>query len=61
MVVSFGRPNFRLEEDLVGIALEAVIGGYYGEMKVSSLNYRVFSFCVANKEVGFHILEIQKI
>jgi hypothetical protein len=50
-----------LEEDLVGIALEAVIGGYYGEMKVSSLNYRVFSFCVANKEVGFHILEIQKI
>jgi hypothetical protein len=28
---------------------------------VSSLNYRVFSFCVANKEVGFHILEIQKI
>jgi hypothetical protein len=37
MVVSFGRANFKLEEDLVGIALESVIGGYCGNFKVSLL------------------------
>jgi hypothetical protein len=30
MVVSFGRASFKLEDDSVGIALEAVLGGYCG-------------------------------
>jgi hypothetical protein len=60
MVVSFGRAKFKLEEDLVGIALESTIGGYCGNLKVSRLGERVFSFCVANKDVGFHILKLRK-
>ncbi|KAM0861075.1 hypothetical protein ACQ4PT_046145 [Festuca glaucescens] len=60
MTVSFGRANFKMEEDLVSIALEAVIGGYCGELKVSLLRDRVFSFCVSNKAVGFHILKLRK-
>jgi hypothetical protein len=60
MVVSFGRAKFKLEEDLVGIALESAIGGYCGNLKVSRLGERVFSFCVANKGIGFHILKLRK-
>jgi hypothetical protein len=55
MVVSFGRANFKLEEDLVSIALEAVIGALCSELKVSIIRDRVFSFCVSRKDVGFHI------
>jgi hypothetical protein len=60
MVVSFGRASFKLEDDLVGIALEAVIGGFCGQLKVSMIRDRVFSFCVSSKEVGFHILKLRK-
>ncbi|KAM0838927.1 hypothetical protein ACQ4PT_060651 [Festuca glaucescens] len=56
MIVSFGRATFRLSEDSVGLALEAAIGGYCGEMKVSLVRDRVFSFTVNSKLVGFHIL-----
>jgi hypothetical protein len=56
LVVSFGRANFRLSEDSVGIALEATIGDFCGSLKVSILSERVFSFVVSNKQVGFHIL-----
>jgi hypothetical protein len=42
MVVSFGRSSFKLCEDLVSIALESVIGGLCGSLKVSLLNERVF-------------------
>jgi hypothetical protein len=61
MVLSFGRANFKMEEDLVGIALEAVVGGQCDQLKVSWLNDRVFSFCVASKEVGFHIVKLRKL
>jgi hypothetical protein len=57
MVVSFGRPSFRLSEDSVALALEASLGGYYGLLRVSLLRERVFSFAVANKSVGFHIIQ----
>jgi hypothetical protein len=60
MVVSFGRANFKLEEDLVSIALEAAIGAFCGETKVSLIKDRVFSFCVSSKAVGFHILKLRK-
>jgi hypothetical protein len=59
MVVSFGRSSFKLVEDNVGIALEAVVGGYCGEIKVSLIRDRVFSFCVANKSVGFHVAKLR--
>jgi hypothetical protein len=60
MVVAFGRANFQMEEDLVSIALEAAIGGSCGNLKVSLIKDRVFSFCVANKNVGFHILKLRR-
>ncbi|KAK1664301.1 hypothetical protein QYE76_052460 [Lolium multiflorum] len=60
MVVAFGRATFKLEEDLVGIALEAAIGGICGQLKVSMIQDRVFSFTVSSKEVGFHILKLRK-
>jgi hypothetical protein len=59
MVVSFGRANFRLSEDSVGIALEAAIGGYCGSLMVSQLGDRVFSFLVSSKQVGFHVLNLR--
>jgi hypothetical protein len=60
MVVSFGRAKFKLDEDLVSIALEAIIGGLCGELKVSIIRERVFSFCVSSKDVGFHILKLKR-
>jgi hypothetical protein len=60
MVVSFGRAKFKLDEDLVSIALEAVIGGLCGDLKVSIIRERVFSFCVSSKDVGFHILKLKR-
>jgi hypothetical protein len=60
MVVSFGRLSFKLSEDRVSLCLEAVLGGLCGELKVSILQDRVFSFCVASKHVGFHIIKMRK-
>jgi hypothetical protein len=53
MVVSFGRSSIKLNEDMVGLSLEAAIGGLCGLLKVSYLRERVFLFCVASKSVGF--------
>jgi hypothetical protein len=60
MVDSFGRANFCMEEDLISIALESVIGGFCGELKVALIKDRVFYFCVSTKEVGFHILKLRR-
>jgi hypothetical protein len=58
LVVSFGRLSFRLDEESASLALEAALGGYCGEFKVSILSDRVFCFCVADKEVGFHVIKL---
>jgi hypothetical protein len=60
MVVSFGRSTFKFTEDHVSICLEAVLGGLCGEFKVSLISERVFSFRVASKQVGFHIIKLRK-
>jgi hypothetical protein len=60
MVVSFGRAQFRLSDDNVGLVLEAVLGGFCDSFKVSALSERVFSFCVSSKRVGFQILKLRK-
>jgi hypothetical protein len=60
MVVSLGKSSFKLDEDLVSIALESVIGGFCGKLKVSYLRDMIFSFCVANKSVGFQIFQLKK-
>ena len=56
MVVSFSRHCFHLDEDNVGLSLEAALGGYCSSLKVSCLRDRVFSFHVSCKDVGFFIL-----
>jgi hypothetical protein len=58
--VAFGRSSFKLEEESVALALEAVIGGFCGSLNVSRVQERVFSFTVANKNVGFHIVQKRK-
>jgi hypothetical protein len=60
MVVSFGRENFLMDDDLVALALEASLGGFCGELLVSSPKDRVFTFAVASKEVAFHILKLKQ-
>ena len=35
MAISFGHASFHLDDDSVGLALEAAIGGYCGEINVS--------------------------
>jgi hypothetical protein len=59
MVVSFGRASFKLDESSVSIALEAATGGFSGDLKVSLLCDRVFSFCVSTKSVGFHLFNLR--
>jgi hypothetical protein len=49
-----------MDEDLVALALEACLGGFCGELLVSTLKDRVFSFAVASKEVAFHILKLKQ-
>jgi hypothetical protein len=60
LVVSFGSSSFRLDEEYVSIALESVLGGYCGILRVFNIVERVFSFCVANKDVGFHVTKLRQ-
>ena len=59
MVVDFARATFRMEEDWISLALEAVIGGFCGMLKVQLIKERAFSFRVASKQVGFHVLKLR--
>jgi hypothetical protein len=59
MVVSFGRASFRLDVDSVAIALESAIGGFCGSLNVQPISERVFTFRVASKNVGFHIIDMR--
>jgi hypothetical protein len=59
MVVSLGRASFWLDEESVAIALEATIGGLCGSLKFQFISERVFSFKVASKKVGFHIVNMR--
>jgi hypothetical protein len=55
LVVSFGRANFKLTEDMAAIALESCIGGIAEDLMVQCLHDRVFRFFVASKAVGFMV------
>jgi hypothetical protein len=59
MVVSFGCASFKLDESSVGIALEAATSGFSGDLKVSLLRDRVFSFCVSSKSICFHLFNLR--
>jgi hypothetical protein len=46
-----------MEVENVALALEAALGGYCGSPNVIHLRDRVFSLRVANKAVGFYIIQ----
>ena len=59
MVVSFGRACFKLDCDIVGLALEAAIGGFCDDLQVSLLDNRTFSFRVSCMQVGFKVYNLK--
>ena len=59
MVVYFDCASFILDSDSVGMALAAAIGEHCGELKVSDIRDRVFSFNVSNKTVGFQVYNMR--
>ena len=52
LIVDFARATFHIKADMVSPALEAVIGGFCGMLKVHHIKERVFSCVVASKSVG---------
>lgn len=55
LVASFGRSALRLNEDSVGLILQASLGGIAKDFNVFHLSGWVFSFSVSCKDVGFMI------
>ena len=53
MIVDFAYATFRMDADMASLALEAVIGGYCGFLKVVHIKDRAFSFVVASKKSWF--------
>ena len=56
MVVAFQRSKLRLNDDSVGLILQASFGGAASRFKYSSLMNLTFKFCVSSRHVGFEIL-----
>lgn len=59
LVVSFGRSTIRLNEDSVGLLLQASIGGYAKDFNVVHLSGWMFCFSVYCNEVGFMIYKLK--
>lgn len=59
LVASFGRLAIRLNADLVGLILQASIGGVATDFIVIHLSGWMFQFSVSCKEVGFMIYKLK--
>jgi hypothetical protein len=59
LVVSFGRANFNLDVNTVGLALSACLGDPYNSFRVSLIRDQVFIFDVCSKAVGFLICNLR--
>jgi hypothetical protein len=59
MVVLFGRVTFKLDEDLVALALQAATSGFCSDQLVSYVKVTVFSFIVSCKYVCFMVLGLE--
>jgi hypothetical protein len=55
LVASFGRCKFQLSEDIVGLLIQATVGGFAADFRSFQPSSRVFRFVVASRDVGFHI------
>ena len=61
LVVSFGRSNFRLSDESVGLALESCLGGSAADLAVHLLRDRVYRFLVSSRQVGFMVLALKSV
>lgn len=59
LIVSFGRCALRLNEDSVGLILQACFGGIAKDYNVIHLSGWMFSFLVSCKNVGFMIYKLK--
>jgi hypothetical protein len=59
LAVSFVHAKFKLDYDLVSIALESCIGGLRDDLDVRQLGDRVFRFSVNSKMVGFMVYALR--
>lgn len=60
LVASFGRSAVRLNEDFVGLILQASLGGIAKDFNVSHLSGWMFSFTVSCKNVGFMVHNLKR-
>jgi hypothetical protein len=58
-VVSFGRANFWLDLDLVGIAIHSCLGGNGIDLRISHIRDRTFKISVVSKAAGFMIYNLK--
>lgn len=59
LVASFGRSAIRLNEDSVGLILQACLGGVAKNFNVFHLSGWMFSFSVSCKNVGFMVTTLR--
>lgn len=59
LVTSFGRSSVRLNEDSVGLLLQASIGGSAKDFNVMHLSGLMFRFSVSCQEAGFMIYNLK--
>jgi hypothetical protein len=59
LVASFGRSAIRLNEDSIGLLLQAAIGGKAHDFNVIHLSSSMFHFSVSCKDVGFMVYNLK--
>lgn len=59
LVASFGRSAIRLNEDSVGLILQACLGGVAKDFCVLHLSGWMFSFSISCKDVGFLVYNLK--
>lgn len=59
LVASFGRSAIRLNEDLVGLILQAFLGGIAKDFNVFNLSGWMFNFPVSCKSIGFMVYNLK--
>jgi hypothetical protein len=59
LVVSFGRAIFRLDLDLVGIAIHSCLGGNVNDLHISHIGDQTFKISIISKAVGFMIYNLR--
>jgi hypothetical protein len=59
LLASVGRCKDRLCEILIGLILQAMLGGSAADFRPQKISDAVFKFVVASRNVGFHIYNLK--